>query len=468
MRTKLLSVGLLVSLILVQRVMFGAELTFDVKIDSLTAHNTSASPNYDQAHFPQNFGTTSYVSKTETIDIDPGKVDRSMNAASPGRMSGMNVHTLVPSRPDLRWFVHVMPWWGAADQPFDIGLDCDTVDYVKSMVTDLRNRGFDGAIICWNGRDSRSNGIAQKMQTYLKTLPAGSFTFMLLLDEGLVNHLPAAERQKALEDAVNYCKEKYFADPNYERENGEPLLLFYGVRGSLGSAEAMASVKSAAGGGMVWADVSTNYINEAWQDQCFDWIPVNKPVDPADPYDLTSLRNYLSIVSKSEKKAIGAMAHGFNGTLTKTAKWSLGKYLPNGDGACLIQRAQTINQNIPSNVTRMQWVTWNDWAEGTAIEAGVENDVTVTATVDRSTVSWKVTSGTGDESTIDHYEIYATADGVNAAKLGSVPPGTHSYNLVSTSGLAPGTSYQIMVVAVGRPCIRNHASAMVKFDAPTN
>jgi len=436
---------------------FTADLKFDVKLASLTEHNTSANPNYNQCNFPQNFGTTSYVSRTETIAIDPDKMDRSMMPVSPGHVSGVDVHTLIPSRPDLRWFVHLMPWYGAADQPIDIGLDCDTDAYVKSLVTDLMNRGFNGVIVCWNGKTSRSDSIARRIQAHLRTFPVGKFTFMILMDEGLVNNQP--NKQQVLEEAVKHCKETFFADPNYELEGGKPMLLFFGVRGSLGSAEAMAAAKSANGGDMAWIEVGTRYLNEAWQDQCYDWSADYKNgVDPSDPYKLAEVKNFYSIVKASPKKAIGAMCASFNGTLTGRTEWSLGKHLPSDNGRCLLVRAAAINQIIPPNVTRMQWVTWNDWPEGSAVEPGIENNATVKSSVQKTTMNWTLTSGTGDESTIDHYEIYASVDGVNAAKLGSAPAGTHSFDLASVNGFASGATYQIIVVAVGKPCIRDHAS----------
>ena len=57
------------------------------------------------------------------------------------------------------------------------------------------------------------------------------------------------------------------------------------------------------------------------------------------------------------------MCARFNGTLTKTTNWSLGKYLPCSNGLCEVERAAEINTVIPTNMTRMQWATWSDWEE---------------------------------------------------------------------------------------------------------
>jgi hypothetical protein len=60
---------------------------------------------------------------------------------------------------------------------------------------------------------------------------------------------------------------------------------------------------------------------------------------------------------------------------------------------------------------------------------------------------------------VDHYELYASSNGVTAAFLGSVPTGVYQTNLAQV-GLPPG-NYQIYVDAIGKPCIRDHMSPPV-------
>ncbi len=460
--------------IIAPRTAFADELKFDVNLASLTAHNTSANPNYNQTNFPRNFGTKSFVTKTETIDVDPARMDLSLHAVTPGHVSGTDVHTLIPSRPDLRWFAHLMGWWGTG-KPFDIGVDVNTDSYARALVTDLMNRGFNGVILCWNSPGSHDDQVLRKIQAHLKTLPPGRFTFIVLIDQGLVDKLPTTEAQKKkLEEAVNYCKANFFNDPNYELEDGKPILMFYGVRayfgkvaGSAGgAAAALKEVKDATGGNMVWADVLPSFLNEAWEDQSYDWHNAHQnKLSATDPYNFEGIKHFYDSIKGSGKKAMGAMSAGYNGTLSKLdGSWALGGYLPQDYGKCLIERARYINSIIPANVTRMQWATWNDWAEGTAVEPGIENDITVSGTIEGTTLSWTVTGGTGDESTIDHYDVYATEDGVNAALLKSVPVGTRSLDLASITGFRTGNAYKIMVVAVGKPCIRNHGSDKIAYS----
>jgi hypothetical protein len=442
-------------------------------IASLTAHNTSAYPSYNQINFPPNFGTTSYVSQTQTVKIDPTKMDISMNPVTPGHVSRTNVHSLIPKRPDLRWFAHVLSWWNGFSgginntkgQTIYNGTVVNSTSYIQTLINDLINRGFNGVFFDWGGANSASDQMVQKAKTYIATLPAGTFTYAVLPDQGIIDGLPANQRQATFDAAVKYIKTTYWGDTNYEKDGGVPLLPMYGIRNTIGSAAAMSAVKANYGG--YWMDVSPLFIGESWADGAYDWHDAwSNGVSQADPYNLSTIHWFLSTVAPyAAKHSMGAMAAGTNGTLTGGTGWALGYYLQQDGGKCIIARANYINANIPSNVTRMQWVTWNDYMEGTAVEPAIENNVTVTTSIQGSTLNWTYTSGTGDESTIDHYEVYASADDINAVDLGSMSAGLHAFSLQSV-GLTSGEVYNIMVVAVGKPSIRDHISNSVSFTAP--
>ena len=97
-------------------------------------------------------------------------------------------------------------------------------------------------------------------------------------------------------------------------------------------------------------------------------------------------------------------------------------------------------------------VTWHDYEEGTEIQTGIDNCLTVSASVSGHILNWSV----ADESTLDHYTAYISADGQNLMPLGDFPVGTHSLDL-SAFGFAPGT-YTVFVKAVGLPSIVNQMS----------
>ena len=75
------------------------------------------------------------------------------------------------------------------------------------------------------------------------------------------------------------------------------------------------------------------------------------------------------------------------------------------------------------------------------------------------TLSWTIS---GQENTLHHYAIYATADGENLVPLGTVNAGTHSADL-SAYSLSAG-KYTLYVQAVGQPSILNHLSGPVAYS----
>ena len=424
-----------------------------VSIASLTAHNTSAYPAYDHAHFPANFGATTWVSTTgQTLAIDANKVDVSENPITPGHVSNVDVHSLIPSRPDLRWFAHVVPWFGGANHA-NIGLDNNTDAYAASLVQDVARRGFDGIVIDWYGQGSEEDAATLKIQSYLDAHPELDLKLILMIDKGVANL-----SQSVLVTQLHYMTTQYFHDPIYELEGGKPIVMFFGVEAAIGGT-AMAAVKASDGGGQVWVLEGSGALADSYADQVFDWANVyTSGPNATDPYNLGALSSFHAAVGKSQKHAFGGMMAGFNGMLTHSVGWSQGKYIPRDPGACLVQRANRIAEVIPANVTRMQWVTWSDWEEGTQVESGVANDIAITATQHAGVLHWTIAGGTGDESTIDHYDVYVSSDGSNASLVGSVPVGTHAFTLGECT--SHGTA---AVIAVGKPMIRNASSAWVAF-----
>ncbi|HUA66359.1 MAG TPA: DUF2341 domain-containing protein [Alphaproteobacteria bacterium] len=437
-------------------------LNFNVTLASLTNHNTSAYPAYNEANFPANFGTDTWVNQNgTTMPVDPTHYDESLNPITPAHVSKMDVHTLIPSRPDLRWFANATPWFGSSSH-INIGLNNDTTNYVASMITDLKNRGFNGLIISWYGQGSFEDAVTLKIQSYLDSLPTNNFTFIIMLDVGVSGGTSISN----LEVQIQYLQSQYFNDPNYEREptnSGLPILMFFDVRNTIGESN-MNTLKADTGGQMVWVEQGSSYLSEPWEDECFEWTDeYDTGVNTNDPFNLIGVTNNYPTIQSSGKKAFGGMCAHFDGTLTKSISWSLGKYLASSNGLCEVERAAAINSIIPANMTRMQWATWSDWEEGTEVEAATENAVSITNEIlSPNYLYWNLASG--DVRTIDHYEVYVSTNGVTAALLESLPSSVH---VMSLSGALPPGVYSLYVDAVGKPCIRDHMSPPLTYITAT-
>lgn len=226
---------------------------FNVPLVSLTNHNTSAYSNYTAVNFPANFAPTSWVSQAgATIPVNTNLMDMSLNPITPGHVSKMDVHSLIPSRPDLRWFAHATPWFAPGSGHPDIGVNNNTTSYVASMISDMENRGFNGVIIDWYGNGDLTDQVTQKIKAYLASIPTNTFTYIVMVDKGVQGGLSTNN----LANQIQYCQSQYFNDPNYEKEpvsTGKPILMFFAVRSVLG-ASAMTDLKSETGGNMVWVE----------------------------------------------------------------------------------------------------------------------------------------------------------------------------------------------------------------------
>ncbi|HTB83607.1 MAG TPA: MBG domain-containing protein [Candidatus Sulfotelmatobacter sp.] len=454
-------------------------LSFNVPLLTLTNHNTSACSNYSP-HFgglvSQNFGSTSWVDTNgDTININSNLVDMSLNPVSPGHVSHVDVHTLIPKRPDLRWFANGTCWWGEGpSHHIDNGTTNTTPAYAAAMVNDLASRGFNGLIFSWYGKGDQTDTVAKNVKQYLATnTVVTNFTITIMIVFG---DFVGGETTNNVLNNILYCETNYFNAVNingastYENEKGHPLLMFFNVSPAYFSQSQMTTMKAQTSANTYWVQEGVGEIGDSWVNMTYLWTD-NYDVGntnwlATNPYNLNVVTNqYSTFRSNPGKQAYGAMCAHFNGTLTKSIPWSLGKYLPSGNGLCEYYRAQEINAVIPTNMTRMQWATWSDYEEGTEIELGTENYIALTTSMNGSKLSWTNTSG--DLRTVDHFDVYASTDGVNSALICSNVPTSILQTNLSLIGL-PSGNYHLYVDAVGLPCIRDHLSTSVTYDVNNN
>src|SRR5262249_6069500 len=105
----------------------------------------------------------------------------------------------------------------------------------------------------------------------------------------------------------------------------------------------------------------------------------------------------------------------------------------------------------------IQLVTWNDYEEGTELETGIDNCVTVSVSANETAVSCSISV---QANTLDHFEVFVSQNGQDLMLLGQAPPTAKSLDLASF-GLTPG-NYTAYVKAVGKPMLTNKMSGAVQ------
>ena len=163
------------------------------------------------------------------------------------------------------------------------------------------------------------------------------------------------------------------------------------------------------------------------------------------------------------------------------AGWSpapAGRIEDNGCGRTWLNSLGAAKTFLPGFI---QAVTWNDYDEGTQIETGIDNCVSaITASVSGNPFSWQVSFATradgssGDDSTIDRFNIYDSSDGENLTLAAAIcnlggdsatndhlcPDMGAATRSTDLKALLPGSAvHKIYVQAVGKPSIQNHVIA---------
>jgi len=131
-------------------------------------------------------------------------------------------------------------------------------------------------------------------------------------------------------------------------------------------------------------------------------------------------------------------------------------------GQTWLQTFGQINSRFsPSHqLPTIQLATWDDYEEGSELETGIDNCVTVSIAANASGSNLVWTVG-GNPNTIHHFSLFISTDGSNLMPLDAfthaLGSGARSYDL-TTLNLAPGT-YDLYVEAVGQPAMFNHITS---------
>jgi hypothetical protein len=440
----------------------GSPLVMTTTIAAYTAHNTSACAAYNQTTHSANFGTTTWVDTSgTTLTVNPAVEDLSLVPITPGHVSPVSVKTLIPSFTG-KWYAHLNPWFGtgtstAASNHADVGIDCDTNTWVEAMMQDMQARGFDGLIIDWYGSTSYEDKVTQRIKAQAALMT--NFTYVIMIDS-------VFSTLSDLEGHLTYMQAQYFGTPGYQSIGADAVVYFWGPGGVLSSAD-YTTAKGSTTTTMKWLFQGTGTLS--YSDGNYDWVhPYDTGVPGGDPYNATDANSFLTSTHSSSKSIVPCISPGFNGynTVVHESGYKKGWYMPRDYGKCWLTQASVVNANVPTNCFGIQVSTWCDYEEGSPIEPGIDNSITVSSSLTGSVLTWSVSGGTGDETTISSYDVTATSDGVHAAQIYTEGTGGGKrFDLSTITTFGAGTTYTIQVMAIGVACIRSQFSATHTFTA---
>jgi PKD repeat protein len=348
-------------------------------------------------------------------------------------------------------YAHFMPWFGGSNH-MSVGYASADAAQVKRQVNDLLSRGITGVVIDWYGPNfATENNTTLYMKQEAETRNGG-FVFAVMEDAGALSsciNTRGCNVTSLFLNHLTYAYNTYMASPAYMRVGGRPLVFEFGI----GNAVDWNTVAANAPGNPIFVRQDTSGFWQPASGGAFTWVHTNADhtniaLDSLDYFYSNSL-NYASL------QAFGGAWKGFNDTL---ASWGQNRIMNQNCGQTWLQTAAEAGKYFSSSsqLDFVQLVTWNDYEEGTEIESGIDNCVSVSATMAGTALNWNIT---GSENTLDHYTAFVSVDGQNLMPLADVPAGTHTYD-VANAGLVAG-SYTFYVKAVGKPSIANHMSGAV-------
>jgi PKD repeat protein len=433
-------------------------------VSAFTTQNVSHSPVYDQAHFPAMFtGTTNHDGVN--LATNPALNDDSENAAAPMIISKESLRNLMPIGWAGRIACHAQVWWGLASHPA-IGFDNRNQVDMDKIAQDLKDRGYDVWIPDWYGptkasvcNDATVDVLAQAC------VDVGGLNFMVMIDEQYFsnNGYTAATYQAGIIAGINHLMDRYAAHPNYEHYNyngvSRPLILLWDVAAVGGANINWSTVRAAVAshGNPLLIQYQAGGFTVVESDGALAWLDTNSDKAGNPPSGSSYLTSSFlpACTAHQDKICLSSVWKGFNGTITRSTSWSLGKWLNQRFGQTWLDVWKT-NSDYVTGGKRLDYVctvTLDDFQEGSAVQAGIRTDVAIAAAILGNILSF---TQTGNENTVRRYNLWGTIDGITAQLLATGNPGTRQFDLTALPGLVAGGNYTLYVEAQGMPSLQNH------------
>ena len=366
-------------------------------------------------------------------------------------VSKVDIHSLLYSGASTKIFAHMMLWFGDSGH-MNIGYSSSDPGQVQRQVDDMISRGIDGVVIDWYGPNNFIDQATQAVMNEAEKHPG--FTFAIMIDAGAIqeNSCGGCSPQQTLVNLLQYVAQKYFVSSAYFTIDGQPVVTNFNVDGA---------------GSIDWNAVNASIpvhprflfqdnegFGHAMSDGSYSWV-----MPQASNYGFDYLSSFYDTgLAFPNIETVGAAYKGFNDGL---ASWGSGRVMNQQCGQTWLRTFSEVNNlyNSGRQLPYLQLVTWNDYEEATEIESGIDSCFSLNASISGSTLQWSIT---GNEDTVDHYNVYLSSDGQNLMTLTTTEPGLRSVNLCSFP--IPAGKYQMFVQSAGKPSLANRMPGPVSYS----
>jgi hypothetical protein len=406
------------------------------------------------------------VIPTTTLAAETGNdtsTSLTFGGSSNGNLSGKNNISKVSATSLLypgsttKIYAHLMAWFGGSNH-LNVGYKSDDPAQVARQVNDMLSRGLSGAIVDWYGpNNTRTNNAS----LYLKqeAEKRSNFDFAVMEDVGALKACAATAgcdvTGRMIKDLV-YAYNTFEQSSAYMRVGTRPVVFFFGVDAySLD----WTRVRNGVPGNPIFVFRNNGAFTHSQTGGGFSWTGLSS--DPNN-MGLGYLDSFYSTGNDHPSlQSFGSSYTGFNDSI---ASWGSNRLLNQQCGQTWLKTMAEAGKyfSTSNQLDSLQLVTWNDYEEGTALETGISNCVSISASLSGSTLAWTLS---GQSNTVDHFRIFISLDGVNLMPLATVASSSRAIDL-STFSLAAGT-YKLFVQAVGKPFLTNKMSGAVSYSTST-
>lgn len=367
-----------------------------------------------------------------------------------GNVSKVNIHSLLYGGATTKVYAHLLLWFGQSNH-MNVGYSSTDPAQIHRQIVDMISRGIEGVIIDWYGPNNSIDTATQLVMAEAEKHPG--FTFAIMVDQGAIkwDSCHGCTPQQALIAQLQYVEQTYFPSPAYMTIHGQPMVTNFNI--DLAYSIDWNTVDAALSTHPLFLFQNNDGFTHTLSKGSYSWV-----MPTTTDYGMSYLTSFYDTgMTYSTEQTVGASYKGFNDTL---ASWGSNRVMKQRCGQTWLQTFSKINSLYRSGkqLADLQLVTWNDYEEGTEIETGIDNCFAISASASSTSLQWSIG---GAESTIAHYTVYISSDGMNLMPLTSVATGLHSLNLCSFP--IPAGSYKLFVQAVGKPTLANHITASLSY-----
>ncbi len=328
---------------------------------------------------------------------------------------------LSASQQGAKVYTTYIPYWVHGTHP-NIGYSSQDPNQVTREIADLTSRGFNGVLVDWYGPGSYEEGATEILKSQLEQQNALSFAYDR---SGRAwsgfPAIPTCSATQALLNVIAFARQKgYFSSPAaIHNSDGKVVVSQFGMEAYNINWTTIENQNS----DLDWIFENAGAFGNGYTVGAYGWLsPKNPQQNGYEGLDYTQY--FLEIASQHPRKENWVSTwKGFNDIV---ANWAPpgGRHIQQFCGKTWLDSWGVVS-SYTGRVDAVQVVTWHDYEEGTEIQSGIDNCLTITASVSGNMLSWSVP----DESTLDHYTAYISTDGQNLMSLGDYYVGTHTLDL---------------------------------------